>query len=214
MSPGLSGLLARHLADQLASGRRDPRRDPRHGRPGVRARLPPVALATGPRLARRRVGRLPRRQWARAVLVPRAGGREGLLPRRLRRPVPAARRVPGRAPHHRPPLGAPSRPVHRPAADVARPARRGSHRRAARRGAWCQRGRWARVPRGRCRRARRHRHGGDRRRVHDPRARRRASPPGASVPGADASLDTHAVLDRIQSFGVRLQEFTGVPQGG
>ena len=38
-------------------------------------------------------------------------------------------------------------------------------------------------------------------------------PPGVSVPG-DASIDTHSVLDRIQSFGVRLQEFTGVPQGG
>jgi hypothetical protein len=38
-------------------------------------------------------------------------------------------------------------------------------------------------------------------------------PPGASVPG-DASLDTHAVLASVQSFGVRLQEFTGVPQGG
>ena len=37
-------------------------------------------------------------------------------------------------------------------------------------------------------------------------------PVGVSVPG-DASLDTHAVLERLQPFGVRLQEFTGVPQG-
>ncbi len=36
--------------------------------------------------------------------------------------------------------------------------------------------------------------------------------PGAVIAGA-ATLDTPAVLARVESFGVRLQEFTGVPQG-
>ena len=37
--------------------------------------------------------------------------------------------------------------------------------------------------------------------------------PGVVVPG-QTGLDTDELLRRIQGFGVRLQEFTGVPQGG
>jgi hypothetical protein len=37
--------------------------------------------------------------------------------------------------------------------------------------------------------------------------------PGVSIAG-DAALPTQSLLRRIESFGVRLQEFTGVPQGG
>ena len=114
--------------------RRAARRRPRHRRPGVRSGAPPLVPRLGDRLARRSLDRAPRRQWPRAVLVPRAGRCPRQLSRRDARSVAAPPQLPCRAAHQRPAVGDASRPGHGTAADAQPAAPRGRRRRIARRG--------------------------------------------------------------------------------
>ena len=107
VSPGLSGLLARHLAERLE--RCDELHVAVHGTAG-----PACAREHHQALAGWAVGwhdgewiERAGRQRARAVLVPRTGRRPRLLPRRARRPGAAAPRFPDVDAHQRPPVGHP-----------------------------------------------------------------------------------------------------------
>ena len=134
VSPGLSGLLARHLAAAMSDVRRAARHRPRDGRTGMCPRAPPVVPRLGDRLARRSLDRAPGREWPRAVLVPRAGRCARQLSGRDARPVAAAPQLPGRASDQRPPVGDAPRPGHGAPADAQSAAPRGRRRRVARRG--------------------------------------------------------------------------------
>jgi hypothetical protein len=212
MSPGLSGLLTRHLADQLAT--LDEIHVAIHGTAG-----PACARTYHRSLSRRSHG------WHDDAWIDYLGGSGRELcwfpepvgakdcyradfadPLLLHTAFPHAHRISARRSARR------TRPVHGTPADAERTARRGPDRRLARGGARRRRHGWARVPGGRCRRARGHRHRGHGCGVHHTMALEGGLPAGCVVAG-EGRLPTRELLSRVESFGVRLQEFTGVPQG-